>query len=94
MKIMSNNYTMVDAGYGLGKSVGVSEETIEFITRAMEAVEFVGKLSGMDKKSAVFAMAKGVIDNFDEIQDALSKIVDLVKAIYNQTKQFIKEIFD
>lgn len=90
----TNNVTMEYAAGGLEEVFEVSIEVITFIARAMDAVEAVGKLSGEAKKAAVFAMARGVVDNWDKIESTLSRLVDLIKKTYNKIKNAIKEILD
>ena len=89
----TNKVTMEHAASGLDEVFEVSVEILTFIARAMDAVEAVGSLTGTAKKLAVFDMARGVIENFEQIESTLSKLIDLVKSLYNKAKELIKEIF-
>lgn len=89
-----SSYTISDAASGLENTFNISKEVLLFVTKAMEAVESIGALTGNAKKIAVFDMARGVIENFDEIQSTLCKLIDMVKSLYNQARELIKEIFD
>lgn len=88
-----STYTIHDAGKGLEKAFAIAPEIINTITLAMDAVEAMGVLKGDVKKKAVFDMVRGIVDNFDEIETLLSKLVDAVKRIYNAAKGVILEVF-
>lgn len=88
-----HSYTLQDAAVGVSKGewgYNIGYDFILLLSKFMDAVEFVGKLKGQEKKVAVLGLVRGLVINYDEIKSTISHIIDLIVALYNSATRTIK----